>query len=484
MAVSSRRRQPGDLRAWLDDVDSRGLLKRISGANAHLEIGVVTEINNGEPDPSALLFDAIPGCEGRVLTCASSRAETLAATLGLEAANTTELVEQLRNGRLSRWFAEARANKFTWVDDGPVMENRDLGADVDLSKFPAPFWREGDGGTFIGTGCVVITQDPETLECNAGAYRVMNVDERHVTVLFASDLRHGKQHKRKYDALGKRCPIVVSLGHDPLFLLLAGKELPEGVFELDVAGAILGTPARMVRGEVTGLPIPADAELVIEGWLTDDVANEGPFGEFLGYYASGERPAPVVEIAAVYYRSNPIVLGSPPGKPPNDLTYASSVMRSALIHDQMESAGVPGIRAVWADMAGGARQFTTVAIQQRYFGHSRQAGFMASQCHGSVYMGRYVVVVDDDINPYDIRDVMWAVATRSDPERDIIVIENSLGSHADPLSMTYEPNTLFSSRAIIDACRPYEHLRSFPKVAVSPRDHIDATRTKWAHLWR
>lgn len=477
------RRYPGDLRAWLADVERRNLVKHVAGADPHLEIGIVTEINNAEAQPSALLFDEIPGCTGRVLTSSASRVETLAASLGLEADSNAGLIAQLRGGRLSGWFADARTNKFTWVDDGPVMENRDVGQNVNIDKFPSPFWREGDGGRFIGTGGVVITQDPETLECNAGTYRVMNVDERHVTVLFASESRHGRRHKRKYDALGKRCPIVVSLGHDPLFMILGGTEIPEDIFELDVAGSILGTPTRMVRGPVTGLPIPADAEIVLEGWLTDEVTDEGPFGEFLGYYASGERKQPIIEVEAVYYRSNPIVLGSPPGKPPNDLSYYWSVLRSAVIHDQMEGAGVPGVQAVWADMVGGAREFITVAIKQRYFGHSRQAGFVASQCHGGVYLGKYVVVVDDDISPYDIRDVMWAVATRSDPKRDIIIFDKSLGSQADPLNVLYASDTLYNSRAIIDACRPYEHLAAFPKVAVSPPDQIDATRAKWSHLW-
>jgi UbiD family decarboxylase len=478
------RRHPGDLRAWLDDVEPKGLVKHISGADPHLEIGIITEINNAEPEPSALLFDEIPGSIGRVLTCSASRVETMAAALGLEAATNADLIKQLRGGRFSQWIAKARTDRFAWVDDGPVMENRMMGPAVDLDVLPAPFWREGDGGKYIGTGGVVITQDPETLECNAGAYRVMSVDKNHVTVLFASESRHGRQHKRKYETLGKRCPIVVSLGHDPLFMILGGTEIPEGVFELDVAGAILGTPARMVKGPITGLPIPADAEIVLEGWLTDDETHEGPFGEFLGYYASGERQQPIIDVEAVYYRNEPIVLGSPPGKPPNDLSYYWSVIRSATIHDQMEGAGVPGITAVWADQVGGSRQLITVAIKQRYFGHSRQAGFIASQCHGGVYLGRYVVVVDDDISPYDLREVMWAVVTRSDPQRDIIVFDKSLGSQADPLNVLYDPNTMFSSRAIIDACRPYQHLDKFPKVAVSPQNQIDATRAKWAHLWR
>jgi UbiD family decarboxylase len=477
------RRLPGDLRSWLEAIEAKGLLTRVRKADAHLEIGEITEINNTVTRPKALLFEDIPGVEGRVLSSAASAPSTLAETLGFDVADTASLVERLRGGRLTEWFERARNETFEWVEDGPVAANCMEGAAVDISKFPAPKWRGSDGGRYIGTGCVVITQDPVSGTYNGGAYRTMVLDKDRVTILMAAESRHGRQHQLKYRELGKPCPIVISLGHDPLFSILGGLEVPEGTFELDVAGAILGQRCRMLRGRVTGLPIPADAELVIEGWLTDDEAPEGPFGEFLGYYAGGERPCPVVKIEAVYYRDNPIVLGSPPGKPPHDMSYYWSVMRSALIHDQIQGAGVPDVKAVWADEVGGARLLITVAIKQRYFGHSRQAGFIASQCHGGVYLGRYVVVVDDDIDPSDLREVMWAVVSRTDPTADIVSFTNSLGSGADPMKGSYEPGTMYSSRAIIDACRPYKNLSSFPKVAATPKDKLEAVRQKWSSIW-
>jgi UbiD family decarboxylase len=239
----------------------------------------------------------------------------------------------------------------------------------------------------------------------------------------------------------------------------------------------------MIRGRVTGLPIPADAELVLEGWMDEERAPEGPFGEFLGYYASGGEPAPLVKIEAIYHRNNPIVLGSPPGKPPHDLSFYFSTMRSALLHDQIQAAGVPDVHAVWADEIGGGRLLTTVAIKQRYFGHSRQAGLIASQCQAGVYLGRYVIVVDHDIDPTNIREVMWAFATRTDPSRDILTFDQSLGSKADPMQQFYEPGTMHSSRAVIDACRPFKDLANFPIVAATPRGTLDEVRRKWRHVW-
>jgi len=482
--ASAALRWPGDLRAWLSTVEAQGELKRVPNADLVHELGEITEINNAVHNPKALLFENIIGAEtGRVLTCAASNPVTLGVTLGIEARDSASLTAQLRGGRLSQWIKEAVDKPFEWVDHGPIAANVKTGADIDLKRYPAPKWREADGGQYLGTGCVVITQDPITKTYNGGAYRSMVIDRDHVTVLMASATRHGRRHQMKYRSLGKPCPVVICVGQDPLMSILAGLEIPEGTFELDVAGAVLGQRCRMLRGQVTGLPIPADAEMVIEGWLTDDEATEGPFGEFLGYYAGGAHDAPLVKVEAIYHRDNPIVLGSLPGKPPNDLSYYFSVMRSALLHDQIEAAGVPNVTSVWADEVGGARLLITVAIKQQYFGHSRQAGLIASQCQAGVYMGRYVLVVDDDIDPRDLREVMWAVVSRTNPASDILTFDRSLGSPADPMKAGYEAGTMYSARAIVDACRPFKSLDTFPKVASSSKERLAATRKKWASLW-
>jgi UbiD family decarboxylase len=239
----------------------------------------------------------------------------------------------------------------------------------------------------------------------------------------------------------------------------------------------------MVRGQITSLPIPADAELVVEGWLTDDMVMEGPFGEFTGYYGGARRNKPTIKVEAVYYRDNPIILGQMPGKPPHDFSFSWSVLRSALIEDQIKAAGIPGITGVWADEVGGARELITVAIKQRYFGHSRQAGYIASQCQAGAYYNRFVIVVDDDIDPSNIRDVMWAVVSRADPGSDIEILKKTWGAPGDPLRFTYPEGTLYNTRAIIDACRAFEHINDFAPVAASSPDELRTTREKWASLW-
>jgi len=248
-------------------------------------------------------------------------------------------------------------------------------------------------------------------------------------------------------------------------------------------GAILGAPVSVVHGPLTGLAFPAASEIVIEGHVEpNDERTEGPFGEFHGYYPGKAGTAPAVTVERVYYRNNPILLGSPPAKPPNDYSYSKAVMRSALLYDALVAAGVSEVKGVWAHEIGGARMFNVVAIRQRYAGHARQAGHVLSQCGVGAYMSRYSVVVDDDIDPANLQEVMWAVATRTDPSVDIDIIRRGMGSKNDPMFVAYQYDAPFSSKAVIDACRPWDHIHDFPSVAEASKELQEKTRAKWKDL--
>jgi UbiD family decarboxylase len=476
-----------DLRSFLACCEEHGELLHLTGAHWDKEMGAITELNARLDNCKALLFDEVPDHDKgyRVLVNATSSPQRLAMTLGFEANTTEELTAKLRGG----WFSklEASSPRFNPVEvtDGPVMENVQRGADVNLWKIPSPLWHELDGGRYIGTGNTVITRDPDTGWVNLGAYRLMLTDKPNETTLWMATLRHGRMHMNKYFERGERMPVVVTLGQDPLLAVLAGIETKAGVGELNVAGAIRGEPVKVIRGPITGLPIPADAEIVLEGWVRQGYEKyEGPFGEGTGYYAGGQNMVPVIEVEAVYHRTNPILYGSPPGKPPNDFSYYYSVVRSALIQDQMEAAGIPGVRQVWADEVGIARLLLVVSIKQGYYGHSRQAGLLASQVQAGAYLGRYVIVVDDDIDPKDLKEVMWAVITRAEPSEDIEIIRKAWGSKIDPLHIAYPKGTTYSSRAIIDACIPFEHIKEFPPVASCSPEYMRQVKEKWEQVLR
>ncbi|MGH8669896.1 MAG: UbiD family decarboxylase [Burkholderiales bacterium] len=473
---------PLDLRSWLKQVHALGELREVRGADWSLELGAISELNVKKDLPPALLFDEIKGYPKgfRVLTCSTSSPARLASILRLPAQNTHQgLVEVLR-GKPARWQSAAAGFDPVVVEDGPVLEN--LQKQPDVLAFPSPLWHELDGGRYIGTGCSVVTRDLDSEWINVGTYRVQVIDRDHVALDMVPG-KHGRIHYEKHKAAGKRFAVAIVLGGDPLGYLISGIEVPFGMCEYNYMGSILKQPISVIRGEKTDLPFPAASEIVLEGFVEpNDERTEGPFGEFHGYYPGKAGSAPVVSIQRIYYRNDPIIVGSPPAKPPNDYSYSKAVMRSALLHDALVAAGVPDVKGVWAHEIGGARMFNVVAIKQRYAGHARQAGHILSQCGVGAYMSRYSVVVDEDIDPANLQEVMWAVATRTDPAIDIDIIQRGMGSKNDPMFVAYRYAAPFSSKAIIDACRPWDHLHEFPAVAEASKELQEKTRAKWKDL--
>ena len=186
-------------------------------------------------------------------------------------------------------------------------------------------------------------------------------------------------------------------------------------------------PIEVYPGPLTGLPIPAHAEIVFEGHLlpmSETTLPEGPFGEFTGYYASEARPAPVMEVTASYHRDDPILLGSPPMKPPR--FHFGLPFRAATIWQNLDAAGVTDVVGAWQHVS---QLMTVVALKQRYDGHAKRAALVAA-AHS--YMARIVVVVDEDVDPSNLNDVMWAVATRCEPSEQIDIVRNAWSSALDP----------------------------------------------------
>ncbi|MBI4330475.1 MAG: UbiD family decarboxylase [Chloroflexi bacterium] len=451
-----------DLRGWLERVEKRGELEKLDSAHWDTEIGCLTALNWKRKPSPALLFDNITGYPRgyRVLTGSTRTPSRVCLTFGLpEGLSGLPLLEVVRR-KFEEWESKLESYPPKTVSTGPVLENVLSGKDVDLLKFPVPKWHEEDGGRYIGTGDAVITRDPETGQVNSGTYRVM-VQDRQTTGLYISPGRHGFLHLQKYHAAGKPCPVLVSVGHHPLVFRISCLEVPFGT-EFHYMGAVRGEPVELITEEVTGLPMPADAEIVIAGWVPQDKRlPEGPFGEWHGYYASKERPAPIIEVERIYHRNNPVLVGSPPGRPPSDTSYFMVLMSSAMLFNELTKAGVPDIRGVYFSEVG-QQQFITISIKQRYAGHARQAALLTSQLRRASYMNRYVVVVDEDIDPTDMDDVMWAIASRSNPETGIDIIRRTRSSSVDP-TIRKPAEALFNSRAIIDACKPFEWIDEFPK---------------------
>jgi 4-hydroxy-3-polyprenylbenzoate decarboxylase len=329
-----------------------------------------------------------------------------------------------------------------------------------------------------------VTQDPDEDWVNLGTYRVMVHDEKSVG-FYISPGKHGRIHRDKYMAMNKPMPAVIVVGGDPLLFLLACNEVPYGVCEYDLAGALRGKPYPVVKGRVTGLPIPAHAEIALEGYVRPDkLRKEGPFGEWTGYYASGSREEPVFEVEAIYHRNDPIILGCPPNRPPDELARYRAVVRSGLLREQLERAGMSGIKGVWADEAGSSRMLLGIAIEQRYPGHATQVGHVASQCHVGAYAGKMVVVVDDDVDVTNLDELVWAMVTRCDPATSIDIVHNAWSTHLDPRISPEDKKKgqLTNSRLIVDATRPYAWKDRFPDVNIPSPETARKARDKFSYL--
>ena len=472
-----------DLREWLRNVEARGELKKFSGASWDLEMASMTDMLQKQKklQMPAVLFDDVPGFPKgfRTLFAPTSSPWRLAHTLGLpeDQLDRMSLVKNWRNKRSTVKLIPPRT-----VKDAPVQENIDTGDRIDLYKFPVPMCHDLDGGRFIGTACSVVQKDPDEGWVNLGTYRGQVIDRNHIA-FHAVEAQHGRTIANKYFSRGQTMPIAVAIGVDPALYISSSQPMTGwGVSEYDFAGGVKGEPIEVFEG-LTGLPLPARAEIIIEGECRPgEMADEGPFGEFHGYYPGKAGTAPVVTVERVYFRNDPILVGSPPAKPPNDYSYSKAVMRSALLMDALAAAGVPDVQAVWAHEIGGARMFNVVSIKQRYAGHARQAGHILSQCGVGAYMSRWSVVVDEDIDPANLQEVMWAVATRTDPAIDIDIIQRGMGSKNDPMYVAYPYNAPLSSKAIVDACRPWDHLDEFPPVAEASKELQEKVRAKWKEI--
>jgi UbiD family decarboxylase len=466
-----------DLREFIELVDKLHALRRIEGADPYFEIGGITEVAAGLPGGPALLFDEIKGyARGfRIFTNAVTSAQRAALALGLDPG--------LRPlDALKAWMEKRKTLKPyqpAAVKSASFLQNMRSGDQVDLAQFPAPVWHRHDGGPFIGSGSIVVMRDPDDGWINASIYRIQVHGRDKVTVQFDHAGRHGAIIARKYWECGKTCPIAVVSGQDPALFIAGFEYLPAGQSEYEFAGAIKGTPIEVYPAPRTGLPVPAHAEIVFEGELlamSEVTLPEGPFGEFTGYYASEARPAPVMQVSATYHRDDPILLGSPPMKPPR--FHFGLPLRAATIWQNLEAAGVTDVAGAWQHVS---QLMTVVALTQRYDGHAKRAALVAA-AHS--YMARVVVVVDDDVDPSNLGDVMWAVTTRCEPSEQIDVIRNAWSSALDPrISPEHKlAGVTAHSKLIIEACRPFSWLDKLPPTSALTMEEARKIEEKWGDV--
>lgn len=470
-----------DLREFLAMLEERGEVRRISGAHWNLEMGVISELSFEQQGP-ALLFENIPDYPSnyRVASnlCSTQRRGFMA--LGWDPRRS--MAEAM-----ARWkerYSDYRPVPPVVVSSGPVLKHRLAGDEIDLLRFPVPLWHERDGGRYIGTGDCVILRDPETDRVNVGTYR-LEVHDRSTTGIYQSPSNDGHKILVKYWKKGRAAPIAVTFGQEPVIFLTASGRLgtPSGVPEYEYAGFIRGGPVEVVEGKLTGLPIPATAEIAIEGEVPPpdtESRNEGPFGEYTGYYMGSAVAEPVIRVKVLYHRDDPILLGAPPFKPVRGHYAAPLPMRAVTgIWSRLEKEGIGGILGVRDLVNVGA---LVVHIRQEGEGHVER---LIRALEKMPVPQRVMVVVDEDVDPDDAKDVWWAVGTRCDPSTGVHVNTINTNWVFNP-SQTIEQRRAKGvypfGRMIINACRPYRLLQELPPVNVFSREAREAALKKWAKV--
>ncbi len=456
---------------FIDAARAIGEVKVIHGADLDTEVGCLTELAAEQNGP-LLLFDQFKGfpTDFRIASNVvrnSRRRYALAVGLPVDA-HPIELVRKLREQRhTQKPFPPVEVN------DGPVLEHRLTGEDVDVEKFPAPKWHSGDGGRYIGTGDIVIMRDPESGWINFGTYRVSVQGKDRLSIWIIKHKR-GRIIAEKYWANGQPCPVAVVVGCDPLTFMSGTSRL-----KYDHAGALHGASVEVVKAPLTGLPIPAHGELVFEGEIPspeEESVQEGPFGEWPGYYAHSDREC-VVRVKQIVHRNSPIVNGSPPLRPLLGFRDDAPTLPIA-IWDHLDRSGISDVVGVW----GHANSLMiVVALKQRYAGHAQQALIATAGLRSSASMNTYFVTVDEDIDPSDLRDVLWAMCTRVNPSTAVDVINNAWTSDLDPRLTPEQKSSgdYTMGRLLINACKPFAWKDSFPKTNIFTAEERKHVRERW-----
>lgn len=416
-----------DLREWIKRLEDEGELKRVkTKVDWNLELAEIVRKSYSQRGP-ALLFENIKDHEHtrskKFFAGSLATRSRFALMFGLTKETPRERIISVIRERLKQPL------KPVLVETGPVKENILTDKDIDLFQFPVPKYHPLDGGRYIDTFCGVVTRDPDTGMINVGLYRGMVADKNKIGKYLIPH-QHWGQHYLKYQSRGEPMPVAIVYGWDPVLPLVAGMPLSHPPTEYEVMGGLRQKPVELVKCETVDLEVPASAEIVVEGTISpnpDDYIVEGPFGEWTGYYG-WSRKRPYVEVKCITHRNDPILQGQVEGSRPGVVSeggYQGFYTHSALLWNYLEKAGVPGILDI--------RPLPNIAVRIRkmYEAHARQ---VAAAIWGSCMtyeFSKIIIVVDEDVDIHNIRDLELALRDRLDPKDDIAVWKNP-GYSLDP----------------------------------------------------
>lgn len=473
-----------DLQDFIQVLESKGLLKRITAqVDPELEAAEIIDRVSKDGGP-ALLFENVKGSDIPLAANLMGSMERM--NLALE----TDRLESIGEDLISLFKPEIPQG-FTdkikglsklkevmsfppkIVKNGPVKDTILKGDQVDLDRFPILKTWPLDGGRYI-TLPLVFTRDPETGKRNMGMYR-MQVYDKKTTGMHWQIHKHGAHHFSKSRKMKKRLEVAVVLGSDPAVIFSALAPLPDGFDELIFAGFVRKKGVELVKCETVDLEVPANAEIVLEGYVDpEELRREGPFGDHTGYY-SLEDDYPVFHITCITHRKEPIYPATLVGKPPMEDGYLGKAVERVFL--PLMKFQLPEIVDVNLPMEGAFHNLAIVSIKKRYPGHAKKV-MLALWGLGQMMFTKIIVVVDEGVDVHNPSELLWAVTSRIDPKRDILLIDqtpvDSL-EHASPL-----PN--LGSKMGIDATIKWKEEgfhRDWPHETIMSDDIKEKVDKRW-----
>lgn len=458
---------PKDLRSFLRDLIAArpGEVKRVSApVDPRFGATAIAERFARDNQYPALYFEKVGSSRIPLVLNLTATYDRLAVALE----TTLQELVPVFGERMTRPLAARDVQR----DSAPVKEQVWTGEEVDLGKLPLLTHNELDGGPYITSG-IGIMRDPDSGTINAGLYRHQVYSRNELGVWFI-DGHHGSYIYRRYEERGQPAPIAIAIGHHPAVVMGAVCRLPGIGGEFDAAGGLLGESVEVTRAETCDLPVPARAEIVIEGEvIPHERRHEGPFGEWPGHYTA-EGPKPVIRVTAITMRRHPIYYDVFSAN--REHLVLGSLPRMGSIYRNVKAV-VPGLRAV--NVPAHSRMHCYLAISKTRDAEVKKAAFAALNTESENL--KMIVVVDDDINVFNDGDVMWAIGTRFDAARDLLVIPRWSGPGGLlPVGWDYHPDGTRTPRmitaTIIDATKPLPPA-AYPPRAIVPAAAVDAAST-------
>ena len=453
-------RRLADLRTYLNALRDIGEVQEIDQeVDWDLEIGAITR-RSYELRAPAPLFNRIKGIEPgfRALGAPSGisrqpglKYARIALALGLDPHSSgRDIVEAIARAR------SAPGIKPRVVPTGPCKENVLLGDAVDLLRLPSPVPHGGDGGRYVNTyGCIAV-RTPDGGWTNWSIARIMLIDRNRMTGLVPPGQHIGMIHKMWVDK-GEDMPFAVAMGVEPAVPYVCGMPAPENMDEADLLGAYFGEGVEAVRCETNDLLVPATAEIVLEGVVSaSEKAPEGPMGEFAGYNFGEASPKPVYHVRAMTFRNDPILPVAVAGEPVEDDHTTWGVPNAAEALALLREAGLP-VTMCWGTLES-ANHWLVVTVAQDWRDRTvikksemmcHRIGEVIFSAHGGAGLVK-VIVLEDDVDPTDTNEVVWAFATRAHPGSSEILFPNEQAGMPRIYLEPDEKRTMRSPKAVYD----------------------------------